>query len=529
MVMTAACTENGGGEHGSKLPAPSGLAVETVGSDAVWLSWNAGSGDVKGYYVFSKDEGAGYYVEPSASLPADSGSYLFESLSEGWHYFGVQARAENAKYNSETAWSEKVRVIDYSKAPAAKITSLVTSYAYIFVDYSFERVGGTPSDYGLCLSAEHTPTVEDSRFQGPALSGSGTRQLIPNAVMEYGKEYRLRAYVHSGGEYWYSEETKFTLPAEPAAPQLTWNKLSVQDLPPAVEIYETTSALNGRKFHAWYAIADCTGAVEFKVLNPSSKATLENQAKAAGNCLVMINGGIFGTKHIGVIYAGGVKQAWRDEVDGSYWAWDAKLYNLSRAIIGADASGKPSAFWTSAPDADHVYFYDRPMATVMGEPAWPSAADGNPGPAILWNPVNALSTGPMLVYGGKCTVDRQATGKTAGWSSDNKTYSYYYSNYECWAPDIYPTKPDRTAVGYTAEGKIVLFICDGRIADSDGAYIDELALIMKSLGCVAAMNLDGGGSTAMVVNGRRLNSLLTGSGTATENRPVLSTLGFFRK
>jgi exopolysaccharide biosynthesis protein len=52
---------------------------------------------------------------------------------------------------------------------------------------------------------------------------------------------------------------------------------------------------------------------------------------------------------------------------------------------------------------------------------------------------------------------------------------------------------------------------------------------MKSIGCISAMNLDGGGSTAMIVNGVRLNSLLTGHGTATENRPVLSTLGFFKK
>ena len=191
---------------------------------------------------------------------------------------------------------------------------------------------------------------------------------------------------------------------------------------------------------------------------------------------------------------------------------------MTRAIIGTNANGKPAAYWTSAPDASNILFYDRPMTTVMGGNLWGPANNGNPGPIVAWNPKNAISTGPMLVYNGKCCVDLAMN--PAG---------YYITNFECWAKDIYPTKPDRTAVGYTSDGKIVLFICDGRIKDSDGAYIDELALIMKGIGCVAAMNLDGGGSTAMIVNGKRLNSLLTGSGTATENRPVLSTLGFFAK
>ena len=100
---------------------------------------------------------------------------------------------------------------------------------------------------------------------------------------------------------------------------------------------------------------------------------------------------------------------------------------------------------------------------------------------------------------------------------------HYRTNYEVWATDIFPTHPDRTAVGYTADGRIVLFICDGRIAASDGAFVDEVALILKDLGCVGAINLDGGGSTGMVAGGVHLNDLTGG------NRAVLSTLGFFKK
>ena len=40
---------------------------------------------------------------------------------------------------------------------------------------------------------------------------------------------------------------------------------------------------------------------------------------------------------------------------------------------------------------------------------------------------------------------------------------------------------------------------------SRGVDLQELAILMKDLGCVEAINLDGGGSSAMVVDGKLLN------------------------
>ena len=54
----------------------------------------------------------------------------------------------------------------------------------------------------------------------------------------------------------------------------------------------------------------------------------------------------------------------------------------------------------------------------------------------------------------------------------------------------------RTCVGVTAEGKVVLMVLDGRQEPfSCGGSMHELAQIMLEAGCVAAINLDGGGST----------------------------------
>lgn len=77
----------------------------------------------------------------------------------------------------------------------------------------------------------------------------------------------------------------------------------------------------------------------------------------------------------------------------------------------------------------------------------------------------------------------------------------------------------RTAIAVTAKGTILLLVVDGRQAKSVGMTVEELARFLLSLGAVEAMNLDGGGSSAMVVNGRLMNSPSDG-----KERPVSDAL-----
>jgi len=64
----------------------------------------------------------------------------------------------------------------------------------------------------------------------------------------------------------------------------------------------------------------------------------------------------------------------------------------------------------------------------------------------------------------------------------------------------------RTAIGVTATGKILLVVIDGRRPGwSRGATLGELRTMLRDLGAVDAMNLDGGGSSEMVVKGKVVN------------------------
>lgn len=60
----------------------------------------------------------------------------------------------------------------------------------------------------------------------------------------------------------------------------------------------------------------------------------------------------------------------------------------------------------------------------------------------------------------------------------------------------------RTAVGVSMDGKKVIFVtADGRQEDSVGASLDELGQIMIEFGATRALNLDGGNSTTMYIEG----------------------------
>jgi hypothetical protein len=63
----------------------------------------------------------------------------------------------------------------------------------------------------------------------------------------------------------------------------------------------------------------------------------------------------------------------------------------------------------------------------------------------------------------------------------------------------------RTIAGTTRDGSIVLATIDGRRTTSVGTTMDETAAVAHALGLTDALNLDGGGSTAMCVNGALVN------------------------
>jgi hypothetical protein len=74
-------------------------------------------------------------------------------------------------------------------------------------------------------------------------------------------------------------------------------------------------------------------------------------------------------------------------------------------------------------------------------------------------------------------------------------------------PSFAASRHPRTAVGFQSRGDVLwLLVVDGRQGDySLGMTLPELAETFEALGASEALNLDGGGSSVMVVRGRTLS------------------------
>lgn len=102
-----------------------------------------------------------------------------------------------------------------------------------------------------------------------------------------------------------------------------------------------------------------------------------------------------------------------------------------------------------------------------------------------WNDVeHAVSGGPTLIKNGELFVGLQGEHFKLSWTSSKITR--------------------RTACGITKDNHMIL-------ATIEGVHnMWDLAKFMQQLGCVDAMNLDGGGSTTMVVNGQTVTRNTSG-------------------
>lgn len=86
--------------------------------------------------------------------------------------------------------------------------------------------------------------------------------------------------------------------------------------------------------------------------------------------------------------------------------------------------------------------------------------------------------------------------------------------------DHYPQAHPRTAAGIKEDGTVVFFCVDGRQKSSGGMRIDELSHELKLLGCVEAVNLDGGGSTTAYATlpGYENSSIMNSPSAGTERK-----------
>lgn len=522
LLLAGCSSDSGDTPAASSAPTPpSDVAAERIAETKVRVTWSDRSDSESGFTVWVRAEGEtaprkiGFTARNVESYTVDGGLEQDKTYT-----FGVCA--DGRKGSSEIVYAPALRLEDLTSPGVAFVGEATVTESCIAFRYAPRNTEGARNvACGICWSADRTPTVEDTRQDGPALDGTRpVMQVISNVLLEYGRPYRFRAYLRANNEVRYSEEIVASLGKEPEAIKLNWKKLDTSSLPADISVYETTDKVGGHNFHAWYAVADVSkGAVELRVNVPASKATIDTQAASfGGDCCVMTNAGYFyASDHVGIAVVDSSPIGFIPDMRGSLRSQDEEynvMYHATRGIFGVTADGKPGVYWVGTSGSN--YYFDRPLPSVRGEAKYAGVSTVNPTKPVSWSPRYAISAGPVLLKDGKCPFDFTETSKGK---------EYYLNNYEIIPYDIFgpAVSPDRTAVGHMADGRVVLFICDGRIAASGGATLTELARILRGIGCTDALNLDGGGSTGMMVGTQHVNY------HSDENRAVKSTIGFFRK
>ncbi len=100
-----------------------------------------------------------------------------------------------------------------------------------------------------------------------------------------------------------------------------------------------------------------------------------------------------------------------------------------------------------------------------------------------WKMKTAIGGGPVLLQNGQINITNEKEIKFVGKAINDK----------------HP----RTCIGYTNNGKLIIMVIQGRFPNiAEGATLTEEAQLLKELGCKEALNLDGGGSSCLLINGK---------------------------
>ena len=154
-----------------------------------------------------------------------------------------------------------------------------------------------------------------------------------------------------------------------------------------------------------------------------------------------------------------------------------------------------------------------------GEPTGSLVMEGNAVKNASGNYFAILKDGTAVIRTGALRGDEQEVVGGSTIMIENGRIAAMSGDYDT-------TKYPRTAVGVKADGDVLIMVADGRQAPySTGYTLAELAQKMLDLGCVSAMNLDGGGSTTYLAKYAGSDELeLANSPSDGQERSVSSTL-----
>lgn len=284
------------------------------------------------------------------------------------------------------------------------------------------------------------------------------------------------------------------------------------ELPDHINVYKSPSELHGKAAVAFIAVADMKSA-DWDVWSVKSDLTYKtndsyqtpDQVYESSKGAIVINGGYFfwsdGNYTSSLAVSEGKVLAYNINYASEDWV---SVYYPTRAAFLQKNDGKFDACWTYAASSGQHYMYQVPADNSYDKEPLDVPSSTFPAEAVNFEAETAIGGGPVLINAGKIR--------------------------DTWKEEMFdvggvePTSSHpRTAIGVTSDRKLIMFVCEGRNMTEGvaGMTTAEVASILKELGCVEAINLDGGGSSCMLVNGKETIKVSGGEQRAVASAVIL--------
>lgn len=256
-------------------------------------------------------------------------------------------------------------------------------------------------------------------------------------------------------------------------------------LPNGIQVFYSNDSLEGKPFIGYYVQANLKDkALHFtaqtgkgKRYRPSEYYNQEGQPWVVVNCTFF---NFDKNQNLNLVVRNGKMLAYNIPSVKGRGKDSTKQIKTFRSALGINKKRQADVAWIYADTGMR-----KPQAAQ--HPVQPIAMDSLDKIKAVdfakWKMRTAVGGGPVLVQNGAVQVTNNEEMLFGGKAIQDK----------------HP----RTAMGYTADGKLIIMAIQGRFPGvAEGASLPQEAQLLVQLGCQEALNLDGGGSSCLLVNGK---------------------------
>lgn len=274
-------------------------------------------------------------------------------------------------------------------------------------------------------------------------------------------------------------------------------------LPASVQVFKTTDSLDGKPFIAYYVRARLKDMkLDFTVDTTLGRRLTPSKFYGKNDKpLLVVNGTFFSfatNQNLNVVIKDGkvvshTVRKIRSKADTTFF-FDQPIL---RGALGITKKRDADIAWVRS-DSSKKYAYGKqslekefyPLVVMDGEPEAVKRENEKSERRFTadtsfkkWKMQTAIGGGPVLIQPGEINITNEQEIMFTGKAINDK----------------HP----RTCIGYTIGGDLIIMVIQGRFPGlAEGATLGQEAKLMKDLYCLEALNLDGGGSSCMLINGK---------------------------